>query len=162
MLVLVLVLVSCGDADADADAHSVGVGIVRVDTWTLICVLNEKYKYMKTIEWGDFEQVELRVGTIIAVDDFPEARKPAYKLTIEFGGDIGQLKSSAQITELYTKDVLLGRQIMAVVNFPQKQIGPFMSQCLVTGFANEDGAVVLAIPDASVANDKVANGAKLH
>ncbi len=112
---------------------------------------------MKTIQWDEFAQVELRVGTIIAVDDFPEARKPAFKLTIDFGEEIGQRKSSAQITDLYTKETLLGQQIMAVVNFPPKQIGPFMSECLVTGFANEEGAVVLVTPDTVVPN-----GAKLH
>ena len=111
---------------------------------------------METIDWDDFEKVELRVGTIIKVEDFPEARKPAYKLHIDFGAEIGLRKSSAQITDIYQKDDLLGRQIVGVVNFPAKQIGPMRSECLVTGFHREDGAVVLAQPDI-----KVPNGAKL-
>lgn len=111
---------------------------------------------MNEISWSDFEKVELRVGTITQVDEFPEARKPAYKLTIDFGDEIGLRKSSAQITDLYTEDTLLGRQVVAVVNFPKKQIGPFMSECLVTGFAREDGAIVLTMP-----SEPVPNGSKL-
>jgi len=111
---------------------------------------------METIDWNDFEKVELRVGTIVEVEDFPEARKPAYKLKIDFGDEIGLRKSSAQITDIYAKEDLLGRQIVAVVNFPAKQIGPMRSECLVTGFHREDGAVVLARPDS-----EVPNGAKL-
>jgi tRNA-binding protein len=111
---------------------------------------------VETIGWNDFEKVELRVGTIVEVDDFPEARKPAYKLKINFGEEIGMRKSSAQITDIYQKDDLLGRQIVGVVNFPAKQIGPMRSECLVTGFHREDGAVVLARPDS-----EVPNGAKL-
>ena len=107
---------------------------------------------MNEIEWSDFEKVEMRVGTVTAVDDFPEARKPAYKLTIDFGPEIGSRKSSAQITDLYTAEKLVGRQVVAVVNFPKKQIGPFMSECLVTGFAKEDGAIVLISPTESVPN----------
>jgi tRNA-binding protein len=98
----------------------------------------------------------LRIGTIVEVEDFPEARKPAYKLKIDFGEEIGLRKSSAQITDIYQKDDLLGRQIVGVVNFPAKQIGPMRSECLVTGFHREDGAVVLARPDS-----EVPNGAKL-
>ena len=111
---------------------------------------------MNEIEWSDFEKVELRVGTVMAVNDFPEARKPAYKLTIDFGSDIGTRKSSAQITDLYDAESLVGQQVVAVVNFPRKQIGPFMSECLVTGFAREDGAIVLVSP-----TQNVPNGSKL-
>ena len=111
---------------------------------------------METIDWNDFEKVELRVGTIVEVEDFPEAREPAYKLKIDFGDEIGLRKSSAQITDIYPKEDLLGRQIVGVVNFPVKQIGPMRSECLVTGFHREDGAVVLARPDSDVPN-----GAKL-
>ena len=111
---------------------------------------------MKTISWQDFEKVELRVGTILSVDEFPEARQPAYIVTTDFGPDIGVKKSSAQITDLYDKDELVGRQVVGVVNFPSKQIGPMMSECLITGFYREDGAVVLAIPD-----QPVPSGAKL-
>ena len=104
------------------------------------------------IECNEFTRVELRVGTILDVEDFPAARKPAWKLKIDFGPEIGIRKSSAQITDLYTRDDLVGRQIVAVVNFPPKQIGPFVSECLVTGFYREDGTVVLAVPDSSVPN----------
>jgi len=111
---------------------------------------------VETIDWNDFEKVELRVGTIVEVEDFPEARKPAYKLKIDFGDEIGMRKSSAQITDIYTREDLVGRQIVAVVNFPAKQIGPMRSECLVTGFHRQDGAVVLARPDS-----EVPDGAKL-
>ncbi len=107
---------------------------------------------MATIEWDDFAQVELRVGTVIDVQAFPEARKPAWKLWVDFGDEVGVRKTSAQITDLYNADDLLGTQVVAVVNFPEKQIGPFKSQCLVTGFHRDDGAVVLARPDKSVPN----------
>ncbi len=111
---------------------------------------------MKEITWPEFEAVELRVGTIIEAEEFPEARSPSYKLRIDFGDEIGIKKSSAQITHHYTKGELVGKQIIGVVNFPRKQIGPFMSECLVTGFYDEDGNVVLAKPDS-----KVPNGQKL-
>jgi len=111
---------------------------------------------LETIAWRDFERVELRVGTVVEVAPFPEARKPAYRLKVDFGPEIGERKSSAQITDAYGPDELVGRQVVAVVNFPPKQIGPFMSECLVTGFYREDGAVILAVPDQSVPN-----GAKL-
>lgn len=105
---------------------------------------------MDQITWPDFERVELRVGEIVAVEEFPEARKPAWKLEIDFGPEIGRRRSSAQITALYTKEMLLGKRIIGVVNFPPKRIGPFVSECLVTGFYREDGAVVLAVPDQDV------------
>lgn len=107
---------------------------------------------MSEITWDDFQKVELRVGTIASVDAFPEARQPAYKLRIDFGPETGVLKSSAQITDLYTADELVGKQVLGVVNFPRKQIGPFMSECLVTGFVTDSGEVVLAVPDRAVAN----------
>ncbi len=107
---------------------------------------------METITWNDFEAVQLRAGTVIEVDDFPETRKPAYKLRIDFGEDIGIRRSSAQITDLYNKEELLGKQVIAVVNFPPKQIGPFMSECLITGLIQENKSVVLAVPDRQVEN----------
>ena len=105
---------------------------------------------MAEISWKDFEQVELRVGTVTAVDEFPEARRPAWKLTVDFGAATGVRHASAQITDLYGADELLGKQVLGVVNFPPKQIGPFMSECLVTGFVQDDGSVVLAVPDKPV------------
>ena len=99
------------------------------------------------INWDDFEKVELRVGTIRAVSEFPEARKLAYKLEIDFGGAIGVRRSSAQVTDLYEAEDLVGKQVLAVVNFPPKQIGPFMSECLVTGVPDEEGRVVLVTPE---------------
>ena len=111
---------------------------------------------MATIEWADFERVDLRVGTVIDAEVFPEARNPAYRLRIDFGPEVGVKKSSARITDLYRPEQLVGRQVVAVVNFPPKQIGPFMSECLVTGFNREDKKVVLASVDS-----KVPDGAKL-
>lgn len=105
---------------------------------------------MKEISWNDFTKVELRVGRIIAAEDFPEARQPAYKLKVDFGGDLGIKKSSAQITDLYSTEELTGKLVVAVVNFPPKQIGPVMSECLVTGFHNSDGHVALCIPEKEV------------
>ena len=107
---------------------------------------------MTEIDWDDFQKVELRVGTIVAADEFPQARKPAWKLTVDFGDEVGTRRSSAQITDLYEKEKLVGKQVLAVVNFPPKQIGPFMSECLVTGFQTADGSVVLAVPDQAVTN----------
>src|SRR3990170_2186580 len=102
---------------------------------------------MSEISWRDFEKVELRAGTIIEARTFPEARKPAYIVTIDFGEQIGTRQSSAQITDLYSPEDLVGKQVIAVINFPRKQIGPFMSECLVTGLVQDDGRVILAVPD---------------
>ena len=105
-----------------------------------------------TISYDTFAQVDIRVGTIVAVEDFPEARKPAYKLTVDFGPEIGTKRSSAQLTIHYARDELIGRQVAAVVNFAPRQIGPFMSEILVLGFPDAAGAVVLVVPDKPVAN----------
>lgn len=107
---------------------------------------------MAEISWQDFEKVQLCVGTIVSAEAFPEARKPAYKLTVDFGESVGIRRSSAQITHYYSLDELPGKQVIGVVNFPPKQIGPFMSQCLVTGFIQQDGAVILAVPDKPAIN----------
>lgn len=104
------------------------------------------------ITWDDFKKVALCVGTIVKVEDFPQARVPAYKITADFGPVIGTKKSSAQLTVLYTKEELMGKQIIGVVNFPPKQIGPIMSEFLVTGFVGEDGKVTLAVPEKKVKN----------
>ena len=104
------------------------------------------------ITFDDFLKVDIRVGTIVACDDFPEARKPAYKLRIDFGPEIGVKKSSAQMTELYSRDAVIGRQVAAVVNFPPRQIGPFMSEVLVLGFPRDDGAVAMITVDPPVPN----------
>ncbi|MDB5115436.1 MAG: tRNA-binding protein [Mucilaginibacter sp.] len=110
---------------------------------------------MQTINWNDFVQVELRVGTILEAADFPEARKPAYKVRVDFG-EFGIKQSSAQITKHYTKEQLIGRQIVGVINFPKKQIANFMSEFLLTGFADENGDIVLTSVD-----KQVPNGSKL-
>jgi tRNA-binding protein len=102
------------------------------------------------ISWEEFQNVELRVGRIISARSFPEARKPAYVLEIDFGAEVGMRKSSAQITEHYSVDELPGQLVVAVINFPPKQIGPMMSECLVTGFHDENGSVVLCVPDLDV------------
>ena len=107
---------------------------------------------MQQIQWSDFERVELRIGTILEVLDFPVARKPAWKLRVDFGPEIGIRQSSAQIVALYGKEDLVGRQVLGVVNFPVKQIGPFRSEVLVTGFHDEQGRVVLAMPERQVPN----------
>jgi len=107
---------------------------------------------MNQIEWDDFQKVELRIGTIVEACEFPEARRPAFKLKVDFGSEIGVRKSSAQITHLYTPEQLIGKQVLAIVNFPPKQIGPMMSECLVTGFHRENGDVVLAVPDQQIPN----------
>lgn len=105
---------------------------------------------MTEITYGDFEKVDIRVGKIVEVIDFPEARKPAYKLTIDFGLEIGVKKSSAQITTHYSKDDLVGKQVIAVVNFSPKQIGPFVSEVLTLGLPDKDGNVVLVAPNHEV------------
>jgi tRNA-binding protein len=104
-----------------------------------------------TISWEDFEKIALVSATIVAVDDFPEARVPAYKLQVDIGNGIIK-RSSARITHLYSKDQLLGKQVICVTNFPAKQVGPFISEVLVTGFYNDQGQVVLAVPDKPVSN----------
>ena len=107
---------------------------------------------MNDLSWDEFERVDLRVGTIISAEIFEEAIKPAIKMKIDFGDEIGIKKSSAQITDHYEPTDLIGKQVSAVVNFPKKQIGPLMSECLVTGFAQKDGSIILAVPDKNVAN----------
>ena len=109
------------------------------------------------ISYEDFSKVDIRVGTVLSVEEFPQARKPAFKLTIDFGPEIGQKKSSAQITHLYQKDALIGKQVIAVVNFEPKQIGPFVSEVLVLGLPDELNQIVLVEP-----NKTVPNGKKLH
>ncbi|MBD0331932.1 MAG: tRNA-binding protein [Chitinophagaceae bacterium] len=111
---------------------------------------------MNTISWADFEKVDIRVGTIIKAEVFPQAKKPAYKLSIDFGDTIGIRSSSAQITALYKTDDLTGRQVIAVINFPPKQIANFTSECLVLGIYNEQNDVVLLQPE-----QKVSNGLKV-
>ena len=105
-----------------------------------------------TITWKDFEKVDIRIGTILEVEDFPEARNPAFILHVDFGIEIGLKKSSSQITDLYTKNQLQGKQVMAVVNFEPKQVGPIMSECLVLGFYRQDNSVVLATNDLPINN----------
>lgn len=113
---------------------------------------------MSLISWDDFKKVDIRVGTILSVDEFPEARKPAYLLIVDLGENLGHKKSSAQITALYSKEDLVGKQVLCVVNFPPKQIGPIRSEVLVTGFDDGNGQVILAEPDKKF---NVPNGAKL-
>ena len=108
------------------------------------------------ITWDDFEKVDLRIGTIVDVQDFPEARRPAYKIKIDLGPELGIKKSSAQVTELYSKEEILGLQVLCVCNFPPKQVGHYMSEVLVTGIYNEENKVVL-----TTVERKVPNGARL-
>lgn len=105
---------------------------------------------MEEITWRDFEKVELRVGRVISAEVFAEARKPAYVLHVDFGAEIGVRKSSAQVTALYSTEELVGRLVVGVVNFPKKQIGPLMSECLITGFHTEEGDIALCIPERDV------------
>lgn len=107
-----------------------------------------------SIEFSDFLKVDIRVGTIVDAKDFPEARRPAYQIWVDFGEELGVKKSSAQITAHYTPETLIGKQVAAVVNFPPKQIGKFMSEFLVLGFEDEDDAIVLITPDEKVPNGK--------
>ncbi len=111
---------------------------------------------MKEITWQEFAAVELRAGTVVRAEAYPEARKPAYKVWVDFGPEIGEKKCSAQITVHYAPDELIGRQVVGVVNFPVKRIGKFDSEFLLTGFPREDGSIILAVPD-----KEVPNGAKL-
>lgn len=105
---------------------------------------------MQTIDWNDFMKVELRVGRVLSARDFAQARKPAYVLEVDFGPELGVRKSSAQLTSLYAPEDLVGRLVVGVVNFPKKQIGPLMSECLVTGFHDAEGRVALCVPDCDV------------
>ena len=107
---------------------------------------------MPEIDWTHFEAMEMRAGTVVKVEDFPAARKPAYIVTVDFGAEGGVRRSSAQITTLYSKEELVGRQVLGVLNFPPKQIGPVRSEFLLAGFYREDGAVVLAMPERPVQN----------
>ncbi|MDA1341480.1 MAG: tRNA-binding protein [Proteobacteria bacterium] len=111
---------------------------------------------MNNLSWDEFAKVDLRIGTIIAAEIFEEAIKPAIKMYIDFGDEIGIKKSSAQITDHYDPETLIGKQVSAVINFPNKQIGPLMSECLVTGFTQPDGSIILAVPD-----KKAVNGSRL-
>lgn len=112
---------------------------------------------MAEIDFDDFMKVDIRVGTVLRAEPFPEARKPAIKVWIDFGGDIGERKTSAQITAHYTPETLIGRQVVGVVNFPPRQIGPFMSEVLLLGLPDEDGGIVLLTPD-----QVVPNGGRMH
>ena len=107
---------------------------------------------MNNITWEEFLKVEIRVGTIIEINDFPEAIKPAYKIKVDLGEQFGIKQSSAQITDLYSKEDLINKQVVVVVNFPPKKIGSFISECLITGFYRNDKKVVLAVPDKSISN----------
>ena len=107
---------------------------------------------MSKISWEDFKKIEIRIGTIIEVQDFPEAIKPAYKIRLDLGDELGIKQSSAQITDLYKKEELLNKKVLVVTNFLPKKIGPFISECLITGFYRKDNKVVLAVPDKKIKN----------
>jgi tRNA-binding protein len=126
---------------------------VSAERNSLRCEHNVSFVFMeKNLSWSAFEKVKMAVGTVLSASDFPEARNPAWKLEIDFGAAIGTLKSSAQITDLYGKSDLVGKQVVAVVNFPPKQIGPFMSECLVLGAVGDDRGVILLQPERKVEN----------
>lgn len=116
---------------------------------------------MNQIDFETFHSVELRLGTVTKAEEFPEARKPAYKVWVDFGAEIGELKTSAQVTELYQATDLIGKQVIGAVNLGERQIGPFKSQFLLCGFYQESGAVVLAVPDPTIKNANLMNGSKL-
>ena len=107
---------------------------------------------MKNVQFEDFKKLDIRIGTITEVKDFPEANNPAYQLKVDLGEKIGTKNSSAQITDLYAKEDLINKQVIVVVNFPSKQIGPFISECLITGFYSKGKSVVLAVPDMKISN----------
>lgn len=135
---------------AGAEGAFVGHAPVRILTRWAVSMHAFWRQVMETIGWDDFSKVELRVGRIIDARVFAEARKPAYVLHVDFGEGIGVRKSSAQITGLYQPEELVGKLVVGVVNFPKKQIGPLMSECLVTGFHDADGQVALCVPDKPV------------
>jgi|TARA_B110000003_G_scaffold175511_1_gene175030 tRNA-binding protein len=146
-------------------AVKIGFGTINLKRLSKILWLQNSSKIKGTdkmtdsinnLSWAEFGRIDLRVGTVVAAEFFKEAIKPAIKLSIDFGADIGIKKSSAQITDHYDPEVLIGKQVAAVVNFPKKQIGPIMSECLVTGFVQDDGSIILAVPD-----KKAANGSRL-
>lgn len=119
--------------------------------------MSDETTAVSTVTFDEFMKIDIRVGTVTAAEPFPEARKPAIKLVIDFGPDIGTRRSSAQITDLYDPEGLVGKKVMAVVNFPPRQIGPFMSEVLTLGVANEKGEVVLVSPDSDAPN-----GSRMH
>jgi tRNA-binding protein len=148
-----------GKTDAPPDMPCTFTQVLRLSGFCLASLTRLWYgpsreprrKMSTTITWSDFEKIEIRVGTIVRAEPFPEARKPAYRLWVDLG-ELGVKQSSAQITALYTPEQLVGTQVVAVTNFPPKQIGPFISEVLVTGFVQDDGSVILARPDKRTPN----------